>query len=175
MAFNLLAIDPGDVHNGIAYFGAEDLMVERKWTRDWTEQTLFDFIETRKHEIDAVVIEEYRLYPELAFEQGYSDFPTVQVIGIVRYLCSKHGINFTKQGASIKRRARRVGERMNMPGEIRMLGAGRNKYRGWDFDGPTQHERDATAHGIWYLFNNESSPAKGTDNRKSGVVVLCRS
>ncbi len=173
--FRMLAVDPGDVHNGVAWITINGPKVTREWTRDWSHETLYGFVEARKDEIDVLVVEAFRLYPELAFDQGYSDFPTVQTIGVLKDMATRrfHFPHLEVQGASIKRKARRIGERLKAPGKFRTLGSGRGKYLGWDFDGPTQHERDATAHGVWWAFRNEASPAYEKDNSRRGGELVC--
>lgn len=169
VVLNYLSIDPGDVHQGTAYFEI-DLSIndghclKRWWTRDLDRKSLIKVVE--EADVNAIVIEAYRLYPELAREQGYSDFPTVKVIGVVEYIAELRGIEVFVQGADVKKRARRIGERGGMPGKERMLGAGRGRYRGWDFDGPSQHERDATAHGVWWAFRNKNSLLSDLDLKR---------
>lgn len=166
---NFLAIDPGDVHQGVAYFEIDISMVEgrtvkRWWTRDLTRASLIKLVEEAS--IDALVVEEFRLYPELAREQGYSDFKTPKIIGVLEYLAEVRCIPVYGQGASLKRKARRIGERSGFPGKMRMLGSGRSRYRGWDFEGPSQHERDATAHGVWWAFRNADSLVRDMDLKR---------
>lgn len=180
MILNYLAVDPGDVHQGVAYFELDCAFDEgtqtgnwsmiRHWTRDLNRRSLFKLVEDGS--IDALVIEAFRLYPELAREQGYSEFLTSQTIGVLRYIADGREIPYTIQGGSTKKQARRIGERQGFPGKIRMLGTGRNRYRGWDFDGPSQHERDATAHGVWWGFNHNDSPVKGLHNKGECRLVL---
>lgn len=177
---NFLAIDPGDVHQGTGYFeidisydveeqkGKPTLV--RHWTRDLNSVKLFKLVEEAS--VDALVIEEYRLYPELAREQGYSDFQTSQNIGVLKYICDQRGIPYFMQGASIKKKARRIGERLEFPGSIRMIGTGRGRYRGWDFGGPSQHERDATAHGVWWAFNHHASPIKDAHYKQQCRLIV---
>lgn len=177
---NFLAVDPGDVHQGTGYFEIDwsynrvtdvgDPTLIRHWTRDLKSDPLFRLVE--ESPLDAVIIEEYRLYPELAREQGYSDFQTTQNIGVLKYICDRRGIPYFMQGASIKKKARRIGERLEFPGSIRMIGTGRSKYRGWDFDGPSQHERDATAHGVWWAFNHPASSLRETHYKGKCRLVV---
>ena len=167
---NFLVIDPGDVHQGTVYFEidisrAEGASLNRFWTRDLSRAKLIKLVEEAS--IDALIVEEYRLYPEMAREQGYSDFATSKIIGVIEYLAEVRGIPLFMQGASVKKRARRIGERAEFPGKVRMLGHGRGRYRGWDFDGPSQHERDATAHGVWWAFRNRDSAVFEMDLKKT--------
>jgi hypothetical protein len=160
---NFLSIDPGDVHQGTAYWEIDwhyngstgEPTLIRHWTRDLKRDTLLKLVEDAS--VDALVVETFVLYPWMAREQGYSDFPTVKVIGVLEFIAERRGIPIFIQGADVKKRARRIGERMGFPGSVRMLGSGRNKYLGWDFQGPSQHERDASAHGVWWAFKHQAS------------------
>ncbi len=164
MIRHILSIDPGDVHNGVAYGFVDTSGLIVHWTRDLKRVTLGRLCESA--DVDGIVVEEFRLYPELAREQGYSNFPTCEVIGMIAWICETRGLPMFRQGASVKKKSRRIGERINVPGSVRTLGTGRSSYRGWDFDGPTQHERDAKAHLYWWGYRNPSSVLFETDYRK---------
>lgn len=82
-----------------------------------------------------VIIEEYRLYPDLLQQQGYSKVQTVEVIGVIRYLCGLAGVEMIEQGASIKKPAFAV-----------------MKARGFEWPkGLDQHAKDAVAHGYYRI------------------------
>jgi len=51
----------------------------------------------------AIVYESFRLYPQAARAKSWSSFPTVEVIGVVKYLAEKYGIKLVAQPASIKK------------------------------------------------------------------------
>jgi hypothetical protein len=166
---NLVAVDPGDIHQGVASFELSDRTIIRHWTRDLTSEALFGLVELAP--IDVLVVEEYRLYPEFARQQGYSDFPTCETIGVLKYLACKRSIPIYMQGASIKKKSRRIGERIAPGmGKERMIGSGRSSYWGWDYGDRTQHERDATAHGVWWTLRNQASPLFECDYVKNGGV-----
>lgn len=113
---------------------------------------------------DAVVIEEFRLYPWLATHQSYSTLPTVKVIGVVEYLCAKYDTPLYSQRADIKKEARSIAEATGWKMKDRSLGSGKGKYRGPDFDYPgPQHPRDALAHGIYWIYRHRMSPLKNAD------------
>jgi hypothetical protein len=163
----LLAVDPGDVHNGTGLFELKDYALTRKWTRAWSPGTLYHYLE-RVPEDTIIVCESFHLYPELAREQGYSTFPTCERIGAVKYIASRRGLTLYMQEPSTKRKARRIGERLRSDlGSIRMIGTGRSRYRGWDWDAPTQHERDATCHGAFFAFRNKNSPLFERDLKRT--------
>jgi hypothetical protein len=157
---HFLAIDPGDVHCGVAYLTARTLpapVLFVHWTRDLRPDSHDDLLESAS--VDGWVVEAFRLYPELAREQGYSDFPTVQRIGVAKYIARRRSVWCDIQGADLKKKSRRIGERLcPSQGSIRTLGSGRSRYVGWDWNAPTQHERDAISHGAWWAFNSKRSP-----------------
>lgn len=167
-----LAIDPGGVHQGVAYFTTTSRGLMRHWTRDLSRSQLETLVETAA--VDGWVVEEFRLYPELAREQGYSDFPTCEMIGVLDYVSRKRGLVMVRQGASVKSKSRSLGARVAQHlGEVRRIGTamGRAKY-GWDYNAPSQHERDATAHGVWYAFRAGASELLEKDFRKNGGLGL---
>lgn len=171
-----LAMDPGDVHCGTAYLTARRLpapILFVHWTRDLKPEAADDLLEAAS--VDGWAVEAFRLYPELAREQGYSDFPTVQRIGVAKHIARKRGVWCVIQGADIKKKARRIGERIcPSQGSIRMIGTGRGRYRGWDWNAPTQHERDAISHGVWWALNHSGSPLVDSHLVKGeGRVTIC--
>ena len=106
----ILSVDPGSVHNGtVLWYGAQCAGI-----KEHTPESLFAWVESllRTQAIDVVVCEEYRLYPWLLAEQGFSQVKTVEVIGVLRYLCSRWslGVAFVEQSATIKRVARAQAE-----------------------------------------------------------------
>lgn len=163
----ILGVDPGDVHNGVALFEADvqGSVLRRLWTRSWSAPTLYGYLEScDKAE---VVCESFHLYPELAREQGYSTFPTVRRIGAIEYICDRRNLRLTMQNATVKKPARRIGERLAPElGSIRTIGSARSKYRGWDWDAPSQHERDATCHAVVFAFRNKLSPFHDKDLKR---------
>lgn len=169
---NFLSIDPGDVHNGTVYWEIEwsnsQPSLIRHWTRDLKRDTLLRLVEDSP--LDALVVETYVLYPEMAREQGYSDFPTPKLIGVLEYIAEIRGIPFFLQGAFVKKKARRIGEKIGFPGKERMIGTARNRYRGWDFDGPSQHERDGTGHGLYWAFRHQASTLCRKENQTTIVI-----
>lgn len=110
-------------------------------------------------EWDIVIVEEFRLYPWLARSQAFSDFKTVEVIGVIKYLTAKHNLPLYMQQAGIKKEARSLAEDHGWPMVERSLGSGKGKYRGPDFDfRGQQHGRDALAHAVYWAWRNPHSP-----------------
>ena len=52
------------------------------------------------HKPDVVVFESFKLYPDKAHTQVWSDFPAVKVIGVIEYLCEKKKVPVHSQSAS---------------------------------------------------------------------------
>lgn len=180
-AFYLQAIDPGDVHCGLAKFHV--VPPGHRLNRSSTWQALCEiateldpvglvrslepaawsgelFDELRPDDIALYVVEEFRLYPWMARQQGYSDFKTPRLIGKLEYLAERAGKPLYLQGASNKKpavaKARRYAADLAEPGfgpELVRLASGR-----YDFKGRNQHVRDAIAHGWWWLLTNPDSP-----------------
>lgn len=147
------AVDPGDKHVGVTALLIDDYEIVplQSWTLepDTWYQALTRIIV--KQWVDVLVCEEYRLYPWMARQQGYSDFPTAQAIGVTNYLCKQAGIPVVMQGASIKELSIAVCRGKGIP--LRKLPSGKE-----ELPGRNQHERDSMAHGYWYAYRNPSSP-----------------
>lgn len=100
---NVLAIDPGEIHCGVAYF---DKRGNCSWTVEMTPMELFQFIgQTMQNEV--IIVESFRLYPDKAMAQQWSQLKTVETIGVIRYLCLTKHLDMVEQAASIKNVAKR--------------------------------------------------------------------
>jgi hypothetical protein len=105
---DVLAIDPGGVHCGMAwYFEGQCMLVEEHEPADCVDLTAHWLRQTGGK---ALVIEEFRLYPWLAAQQSFSTFETVEVIGslktVHRWLGG--GTALAMQPASIKEPTRKI-------------------------------------------------------------------
>lgn len=128
----VIALDPGDNNTGVARTGKPGLVSVQTWFGyDATVRELRALMHAGL--VDTVVCEEYRLYPWLAQQQGYSDFPTVQLIGAIRLICNDYGIERVMQPATIKEPAFKICAR-----------------RGIEVPGKNQHEKDAFVHLYHY-------------------------
>jgi hypothetical protein len=160
----ILSIDPGDRHNGVCTGtldpdAPEGLQLKVRWQGDWDEHKLVSELEEYQNSqvarVDAVLIEQFVLYPWLAREQGYSEFPTVQIIGIVRYLVSLLDVPLIKTQTSNKDKAVAVA-RFHQPKLLRTY-PNRKKGKVY-FIGSNEHERDALAHLAWFAWRDQRSP-----------------
>lgn len=127
----ILGIDPGENHNGLAWF--DDGVVVR--VEEWTPEVVYDYLE-KATGVEKVALESYHLFPWLLQQQGFSEVKTAQTIGVIRYICSRKRIMVIMQPASIKK-----------PTFARM------RARGVKLVGTGQHIKDAQAHA-YHLINN---------------------
>jgi hypothetical protein len=153
----ILAIDPGDEHCGMAYF--------REGKCQWVAETdPHECEEVTKSHLDegleALVVEAFRLYPEQAKTQIWSDFPTVQLIGVLKYLhrqsVAAGGTSvLAVQGADIKKPTRRILRAK----KIRSV-AKQNKAGG--------HAADAELHGHHYWLKRASQESEYVAEQAAG-------
>jgi hypothetical protein len=157
--FRFWSIDPGDVHNALARW-----VLPRDYSGEWrapqVEQVdeydpggLIDLVEQGIDELDALIVEEFRLYPWLAREQGYSAFRTVEQIGVLKYIARQANVPLVLQGANVKKMALLIARGHGFP--LKKLQGGRE-----DFVANNQHKRDAIAHGVWWAYRGEASPLR---------------
>lgn len=130
----ILAVDPGEKHCGMAWWDSGVITDTRTVAPDMCVDTVHTLFARRA--IDVLVCERYALYPWLLQQQGFSEVRTVEVIGVLRYLCRVHDVPFVVQNATIKKPTFAI-----------------IKKRGTELTGLTQHERDAEAHAWHYHLN----------------------
>lgn len=126
MGKRLLAIDPGKT-TGYALFIGKTLR-EYGTVEGSDTYKLLDLLP------DIVIIESFRLYPWKANQQSFSSFETVEIIGVLKFLCEQKGISYIMQPATIK---------TVWPDE-------RLKSEGYYVK--NRHSRDAVRHGLYYVF-----------------------
>jgi hypothetical protein len=93
----VLAIDPGEVHCGVAFF--DDGVCTH--TEECKPSTLFEHLVFEM--LDVVVCEEFRLYPWTAGAQSFSSMATCEVIGVIKYICEQESMPLVMQSATIKK------------------------------------------------------------------------
>jgi hypothetical protein len=134
-----LSIDPGTVHCGLALFHDEHC----DWAQEYTPSDLLSVVEKALEDcaVSEIVCEEFRLYPKAASMLAYDDLRTVEVIGVLRWLCSRAKVPFILQPASIKRATTAMVKRRAI--ELASHGAG-------------EHARDAELHGFYRIWRGGS-------------------
>lgn len=100
----LVAIDPGGVHVGVAGFsyGDDPAVCVRaiELNPEQTEDMLWGMCAGAA--LDRLVIETWRLFPDMAPKLSGSDMPTSQLIGSLRWMARQHGIPVVMQEPTIK-------------------------------------------------------------------------
>jgi len=175
-SYLVAAVDPGEAWCGLS----EWLLVPSataRYSADHVDQSrkgklvllravtvepsvLYRELETLMPSLHHLVLERYSLYPWLAREQGYSELETAQCVGVVKYICTRADVDFTLQDAKKNLKEGRANAlKAGFQMKDRVLGSGRFKYRGPDFDLPGKpHRRDACAHGAMWATTNPRSP-----------------
>lgn len=175
MSYLVVAIDPGDSWCGLALFcldrdgrhqcdcldcsrGGKVRLCEALTLEP---NQLYIWLETNLRTLHSIVLERYQLYPWLARQQGFSEFPTAQCVGVVGYLADRSQVPVYKQDAKGNlKEGRAQAAKIGFDMADRKLGSGRFAYRGPDFARlpGKPHRRDAAAHGVRFATLDRRSP-----------------
>lgn len=129
----LIAIDPGEKYCGFAVFqGGHILKAQTMPPEDMLGRLERELYMKLGWSL-TVVIEEFRVYDNKPMT--WSDCRTIEVIGVVAWLCTRHGVELVRQPAHLKKPT-----------------AGHVRHRGVTLIGDTVHARDAELHGYHYLW-----------------------
>ncbi len=134
---NMVSIDPGDIHVGFVSWnqGVPDHLEE--YTPEECCQVIEHLAQTSW--LDVVVIEEWRLYPTMTDKMVGSDFPTCQLIGILKYILDGAGIAYHLQPAQAKYPTMGVLRNSRFQLISKRIGA-------------SNHVQDAELHGWYFQF-----------------------
>lgn len=100
--------------------------------------------------IDAIVVEEFRLYPWAAEQQSFKTFPEVEVIGVIKWLhrtmAEENGsqCRLVMQQASIKEPTTKILRHKKIKSLAKAVGAG-------------GHAKDAELHGWHHILKNQEN------------------
>lgn len=104
-AKHVVSIDPGAVHCGVALWRQPNGEVDETgqwecvWAIEMTPDDCVDFVWDVGPRAPGIriAIEGFWLKPgKAALQQAGSSMETVEIIGVVRHICRRHGIPFTK-------------------------------------------------------------------------------
>lgn len=164
--WRFLAIDPGDVHVGLAEF---ECGRDRVWRCVWAgEMTPDDFLPwyvegIRKRRWEKVVVESWKLFPQAAPIYVGSDMPTSRLIGAIKAIaafCSPEGAWFDEaprvvfQDPQIKVPTRGVLKRRKLKSMAKVLRV------------PLDHASDAELHGFKYLIDTKATIENSVQQEK---------
>lgn len=141
----ILAIDPGEVHCGMAYFedDNESWHLVSSWELEPNDCEWTAFRMITEENLDTLIVEEFRLYPWKSEQQAFNQIRTVEVIGVLRFLYGRavelgHECKWKEQGASIKKPTAAI---INAKGIKAMKGSNR-------------HMKDAQLHGWYHILHD---------------------
>lgn len=137
------AIDPGDVHVGVAMFRGYHCL----WAKEFTPEEILQYLSSRLKGSEVLVVERFQLYPHLAQTQAGSDMKTSQLIGALRLLACQQGVPVVIQQAALKTPA----ESMIRKRKITRQSLGKG-----------DHAKDAETHGYAYIFRGGIHDRKQT-------------
>lgn len=135
-----VSIDPGDIHVGLASWTGYECVSAIETTPEGLEQTLEHLLEGKI--LDHVVYEKFALYGWNEKSMAGNEFETSQLIGVIKYLCRKHGVPYTGQFASEHKRIYKLGWYVAMTRKERM------QLPWWGNGG---HAMDAWCAGAWFV------------------------
>lgn len=178
----LIAIDPGDVHVGLAMF--DDDNPEDEWRCRYAieaspDKALDDFaLLLLEGDLDFVIWEQFRLYADKAMEQTGSEMLTSQMIGVIRYLlrCTeRHRARYPGGSSSCPLpncKQHRVVTAREQPADIKTPTLGLLRARGIQSKakqaGTGGHALDAETHGWCFLIRNGYAGPVPTGRTKKG-------
>lgn len=89
----VIGLDIGSTHNGVAIieYGTRKLLHTETCTRD---RLILNVERLRPEEVMMVGVEQFALYPWAAKAQAWNTLENVQLIGVVKYILEKNGIDF---------------------------------------------------------------------------------
>lgn len=148
MTSEFYAVDPGDVHVGLAYFRDGSCV----WAREFDPTGALRFLREHLPGSDALVVERYQLYPHLAQLQQGSDMRTSQMIGALKYLAWRVQVPVYIQQAALKKTAESLINHRKI--QRQSLGAG-------------NHAKDAETHGYAYLWRPDRHDPEQAQERAS--------
>lgn len=142
----LLSIDPGDTHCGMAFW-AQCVWTDTGWGWECVhtaEMTPAECLHTvrgvcESRIVDAIIVEEFKLYPGKAEQQAFSQLQTSQLIGGIKATWGWYGnhTELVEQSASIKKPAKAIARAKKYRSTARRQKTG-------------DHCVDAEVHGFYY-------------------------
>ena len=129
----VIAVDPGDKHVGVAVWSDNGDREAYTVSSPEAVDHVRHLLEVGDEGEVVLVIEEFRLYPGKDKPQAYSQMETSEMIGALKYVARRVGVEVVEQGAYIKTPTRK-----------------QLQARGIVHTGDTVHAKDAELHLIHY-------------------------
>ena len=129
----VISIDPGGT-NGICIAEGDGQDWQIKYVDGLEKHKLFEILEQIEVEGTLLIYETYRLYESKAKAMIGNEFETVQIIGVIKYICEKRGIPYRDSPTSNK--AFFTDQRLKDMGLYV----------------PIDHKRDAIRHFLYWMY-----------------------
>lgn len=107
MSTELIAIDPGDVYTGVAFFTRDENgewycqdAIEMRWEE--FQDAFADLIYVDRDWPRWVIYERFRLYEDKAQEQKGSEFLTAQLIGVIKFIVRVHNLHVDRHMVALE-------------------------------------------------------------------------
>lgn len=133
----MISVDPGEVHVGWVTWVGDNVIAAYELTPDQCIEAL----EITRHPV--WVVEEFMLYPWRSDQQAFHVMGTSELIGVIKYLARKTGVELVMQPASIKVPAFKIA-----------------KARKLKPPSGSQHVKDAWIHGYAHLETQRSKKSR---------------
>lgn len=134
-----VSIDPGDRHVGFSTWLQDACLASVELTPDQSIKTLEELMD--RGTLDHIVYEKFALYAWNEKSMAGNEFVTSQLIGVYKYLASRHDVSISGQFASQHKRIYRMGWFKDMtPKDKRTL----------PWWGHGEHSKDSWVIGQWF-------------------------
>lgn len=144
----ILAFDPGETVGWCAFEGLDKLADGHIQTKDFDPLGIHDLRELfNKYKPDIVIYETYRVYDWKTDSHSWSEVHTLQIIGLIRYFCMQHEIEYFKQSAQVAKAF-----------------CTDDKLLAWNMYTKNRHSRDAVRHALNYLLFGRQEDKKSKMN-----------
>jgi hypothetical protein len=139
----ILAIDPGDLHVGLADF-VEDPTTDMGWacvtatetTRDGMRERLVKLID-QPNQYDSIVVERFTLYPDVAMSLTGKEMATSEMIGAIQFAATLAGVPVIRQPASWQQPTRGMLKHLKLKSTAKRMKAGPHAFsaelHGWAY------------------------------------------
>ena len=98
MKSRILVFDPGD-HTGWVFRDEGGRVIGGTCQKNHLEVARC----IEEHPADIIVMERFNLYPQMAQHLAWNSFYPCEVIGVIRYLCTRGNIPLVEQAPSVKK------------------------------------------------------------------------
>lgn len=165
----ILAIDPGDVHNGIAVFNMGKCQHADELTPDDMLRLVDNLVTSSS--VDVVVVENFTLYPDKAAEQSGSEMLTAQAIGAIKWIIKRHNalvINFAQDNGGEQLGQLDTVELILQAASVKVPTTSVVKHNGIkpvSKKTPGMHQRDAEIHGLHFIMRGQGLIRGSEQNR----------